>query len=306
MYVGSLNGPLQANNGLVSATSSIGVLYGGTGLTSYTAGDVLYADANGNLARLPIGGTGQVLKVNAGFPSWGADQTTGGSGGATAWATTTDSLAIYPSDTSNVVIIGNSATSTLNSIFEVQGKSYFSNNVGIGSTSPTQLLSVGGNGYFAGNVTATNITATGTLTAQNASRKVSISAVLMAFCTARAAALGSLQPPPRPPRLHQHPGAGTSQLQPLHRRLYHQPIKQHDQRVPFLDRLEQLQRAPLYHLARHDRQGLLLLNTSAQYLLSQTDTFSTTSAMYFANSSTTIPKTYSTNTFTEPTRSMAV
>ncbi|NDE66434.1 MAG: hypothetical protein EB049_07090, partial [Actinobacteria bacterium] len=31
--LGTLNGPLQANNGLVTATTSIGVVYGGTGLT---------------------------------------------------------------------------------------------------------------------------------------------------------------------------------------------------------------------------------------------------------------------------------
>ena len=30
-YIGSLNGPLQANNGLVSATTSVGAIYGGTG-----------------------------------------------------------------------------------------------------------------------------------------------------------------------------------------------------------------------------------------------------------------------------------
>ena len=33
-YLGSLNGPLQANNGLVSATTSVGAIYGGTGLDS--------------------------------------------------------------------------------------------------------------------------------------------------------------------------------------------------------------------------------------------------------------------------------
>ena len=33
-YIGSLNGPLQANGGLVSATTSIGYQYGGTGLTA--------------------------------------------------------------------------------------------------------------------------------------------------------------------------------------------------------------------------------------------------------------------------------
>ncbi|MDQ3014863.1 MAG: hypothetical protein M3Q73_03295, partial [bacterium] len=48
LTVGTLNGPLQANNGVVSATSSIGVLYGGTGLTSApTYGQVLLGNALG-------------------------------------------------------------------------------------------------------------------------------------------------------------------------------------------------------------------------------------------------------------------
>ncbi|MBP6946192.1 MAG: hypothetical protein KBB46_02790, partial [Candidatus Pacebacteria bacterium] len=46
------NGPLQVNNGVVSATTSIGTLYGGTGLNSYTTGDVLYASSANTLARL--------------------------------------------------------------------------------------------------------------------------------------------------------------------------------------------------------------------------------------------------------------
>src|SRR6185503_5452371 len=40
---------------------------------------------------------------------------------------------------------------------------FLGGNVGIGTTSPFSTLSVAGNGYFAGNVTATNIIATGTL-----------------------------------------------------------------------------------------------------------------------------------------------
>jgi hypothetical protein len=41
--IGSLNGPLHANNGTVSATTSIGVLYGGTGLSSAPAyGNILF------------------------------------------------------------------------------------------------------------------------------------------------------------------------------------------------------------------------------------------------------------------------
>lgn len=47
-YLGSLNGPLQANAGLVSATTSIGVLYGGTGLTTAPSyGNLLVGNASG-------------------------------------------------------------------------------------------------------------------------------------------------------------------------------------------------------------------------------------------------------------------
>ncbi len=47
-YIGSLNGPLQANNGLVSATTSITHQYGGTGLTSTPSfGQILRGTGSG-------------------------------------------------------------------------------------------------------------------------------------------------------------------------------------------------------------------------------------------------------------------
>jgi hypothetical protein len=48
LTVGTLNGPLQANDGVVSATTSVGVLYGGTGLTSApTYGQLLVGNSSG-------------------------------------------------------------------------------------------------------------------------------------------------------------------------------------------------------------------------------------------------------------------
>lgn len=48
LTIASLNGPLQANNGVVSATTSVGVLYGGTGLTSAPSfGNILVGNALG-------------------------------------------------------------------------------------------------------------------------------------------------------------------------------------------------------------------------------------------------------------------
>ena len=47
-YIGSLNGPLQANNGLVSATTSVGYQYGGTGLTATPSfGQILRGTGSG-------------------------------------------------------------------------------------------------------------------------------------------------------------------------------------------------------------------------------------------------------------------
>lgn len=52
--------------------TTIGVAYGGTGLTSYAAGDLIYASGATTLAKLSAGTTGQVLQVNSsGLPVWG-------------------------------------------------------------------------------------------------------------------------------------------------------------------------------------------------------------------------------------------
>jgi hypothetical protein len=52
-------------------TGTLGVGRGGTGLQSFTAGNLLYATAATTLAGLPIGTAGQVLTVSAtGLPAW--------------------------------------------------------------------------------------------------------------------------------------------------------------------------------------------------------------------------------------------
>ena len=61
--------------GTWSATT-IAVNKGGTGLTSYAAGDVLYASGSTTLAKLAKGTDGQVLTLASGVPSW-ATPTTG-------------------------------------------------------------------------------------------------------------------------------------------------------------------------------------------------------------------------------------
>ena len=83
LTVGTLNGLLAGNNGLVSAlaTSSLnidlantvgtlGATRGGTGLTSYATGDLIYASGANTLANRTIGSTGNVLSVVGGVPTW--------------------------------------------------------------------------------------------------------------------------------------------------------------------------------------------------------------------------------------------
>jgi hypothetical protein len=71
---------------------------GGTNITSYAAGDLLYASATDVLSKLPIGSNGEVLTVTTGMPSWEA----GGVGSGTV--TNTGTL------TANAVVVGNGTT----------------------------------------------------------------------------------------------------------------------------------------------------------------------------------------------------
>lgn len=56
--------------------STVGPLYGGTGQSGYSSGDILYASGANTLGRLAKGSDGQVLKLVSGFPSWQADTVT--------------------------------------------------------------------------------------------------------------------------------------------------------------------------------------------------------------------------------------
>lgn len=61
----------------------IGQIYGGTGFTTYTTGDMLYASAANTLSKLSIGATNKFLTVIGGIPTW-STSTIPTSAGATA------------------------------------------------------------------------------------------------------------------------------------------------------------------------------------------------------------------------------
>ena len=71
------NSPITSS-GTMTMSGTLDVDNGGTGLASYTTGDILYASGGSTLAKLAIGTAGQVLKVASGIPSWAADSNSGG------------------------------------------------------------------------------------------------------------------------------------------------------------------------------------------------------------------------------------
>jgi hypothetical protein len=64
-------GPITTSGTLTLAGTLI-TSNGGTGLTSYTAGDLLYYATGTTLSALGLGTQGQVLKAGASAPEWGA------------------------------------------------------------------------------------------------------------------------------------------------------------------------------------------------------------------------------------------
>ncbi|MDO8584558.1 MAG: hypothetical protein Q7R85_00360, partial [bacterium] len=107
------------NSGIWRGTP-VGETFGGTGQNAYSTGDILYASADNTLTRLTAGGSGTVLKISGGVPVWGTDSTSSGSG-TSPFATTSDSLAIVEVDTSDVLVIGATATTEVGFIFEIGG-----------------------------------------------------------------------------------------------------------------------------------------------------------------------------------------
>lgn len=86
--------------------TAIDPIYGGTGLTSYTTGDILYASGANTLAKLPVGTNGSPLTLVAGIPSWGG--TIGvafGGTGATTIAAAQTNLQVDPAGTAVAMAI---------------------------------------------------------------------------------------------------------------------------------------------------------------------------------------------------------
>jgi hypothetical protein len=93
--------------------STIGVGYGGTGLTTYTAGDLLYASGAATISKLGIGTNGYVLTSSGTAPQWSAQSSlsvgtatnlAGGSTGGIAYQTGAGATSFLSLGTTNYVL----------------------------------------------------------------------------------------------------------------------------------------------------------------------------------------------------------
>ena len=137
--------------------TAIGAVYGGTGQTSYTTGDILYASATNTLSKLAASTDGYVLTLASGVPTWAAN--TGGVSSLTAGTNISLSAstgAVTVSTTANPtfatsvtspLVLGGTATS---SSLTLQSTS------GVGATDSI-VMKVGNNGA----TTALSIATTG-------------------------------------------------------------------------------------------------------------------------------------------------
>ena len=94
--------------------TAIGAAYGGTGLTSYTAGDTIYATGSATLAKLGIGAVNQIMTSSGSAPQWvdGSTITVGTATNAnnvaiTTGAATTNYLAFVTATSGNNPVLTN-------------------------------------------------------------------------------------------------------------------------------------------------------------------------------------------------------
>jgi len=134
---------------------------GGTGLTSYTTGDILYASGSTAISKLAIGSSGQVLTVSAGgLPSWAAAS---GGGGGTGTVTSvglsagTTGLTVSSSTTNPIT---NTGTFTLSGTLSVP-------NGGTGATTLTGYVKGSGSGALTASSTIPASDITGSFSSIN-------------------------------------------------------------------------------------------------------------------------------------------
>ena len=148
--------------------TAVGVAYGGTNITSYTAGDLIYATGSTTLTKLPIGTTDYVLTSSGSAPQWVA-QNTLTVGNATN-STNTSNVSVSDDTSTNATryLTFVAATTGNNAVNTSSTKLTF--NPSSGNLTATQLTGT------LQTAAQTNITSVGTLTGLTVNGNITINA----------------------------------------------------------------------------------------------------------------------------------
>ena len=99
----SLNGltPNTSTTGAITLAGTLGATSGGTGFTTYAAGDLIYASATNTLSKLTAGTNGYVLTLASGVPTWAAS-----TGGVTSFSAGSTGLTPSSATTGAITLAG--------------------------------------------------------------------------------------------------------------------------------------------------------------------------------------------------------
>jgi hypothetical protein len=140
--------PNTATTGAVTLAGTLAQANGGTGFSTYTTGDTLYASASNTLSKLPIGSTGQILSVVAGVPAW----TAAPASGASITNDTTTATNLYP-------LFSNATTGAPTTIYTSNAKYLYKPSTG--DLSASQVVASNGIVVNSATVSASYTIATG-------------------------------------------------------------------------------------------------------------------------------------------------
>jgi len=93
--------PSTATSGAVTVAGTLAATSGGTGLSTYATGDIIYASASNTLSKLTAGTNGYVLTLASGVPTWAAS-----SGGVSSFSGDTTGLTPATPTTGAIVLGG--------------------------------------------------------------------------------------------------------------------------------------------------------------------------------------------------------
>jgi len=131
--------PSTATSGAVSVAGTLALGNGGTGFSTYAAGDLIYASAVNTLAKLTAGTNGYVLTLAAGVPTWAAS-----TGGVTSFSAGSTGLTPNTATTGAISLAG-----TLDSAYGGTGFTAYATGdlIYASATNTLAKLAAGTNGY---------------------------------------------------------------------------------------------------------------------------------------------------------------